>query len=104
LAQALRSQRHPHTLMAVVMDAAPGERDAELLRHPPYRVVDRLWALDGPADAARYAVNPDWRGVTPYVALMQPGQPTRWVTGPPSAAALSAWLQTAPKPKASRRH
>lgn len=78
-------------LVAVVMDVAPGVADAELLARPYLRACDRLLAFDGPATALRFAVNPAWRGVTPYLAVLRPGLPPRWVTGPPSPADLEAW-------------
>lgn len=78
-------------LIAVVMDAAPGELDAELLRDPHYGPSDRLLAFSGQPAALRYTVNPSWRGVTPYVAFLKPGAQATWVAGPPSAEALAAW-------------
>ncbi len=91
LSAELRRRRVDGTLMAVVTDMAPGEDDAHLLRQAHYRVAERLFAFDGQAPALRHAVNPAWRGATPYVGLLVPGQPVRWVTGAPSAADLDAW-------------
>ena len=45
----------------------------------------------GAAAALRYRVNPAWRGVTPYVALLRPGQPVTFVMGPPSAQEVKDW-------------
>jgi hypothetical protein len=86
-------------LIAVVMDQAPGSDDAALLTNPHYRVADRLLAFDGQSQVLRYAVDPQWRGMTPYVALLRPGAATQFVMGPPSAADLQAWL---PKDKAGK--
>lgn len=91
LAADLRRRRIDATLMAVVTDMAPGEDDAHLLRQLHYRVAERLFAFDGQAPALRHRVNPAWRGATPYVGLLVPGQPVRWVTGAPSAADLDGW-------------
>lgn len=92
----LAARLHRHgggaRLAAVVMDAAPGADDAPLLATPHYRVADRLFAFDGQAAALRYRANPAWRGVTPYVALLAPGRPARWVTGEPSPDEVRAWL------------
>lgn len=90
------SQRLPRAqLMAVVMDQAPGEADAALIADAHYRPADRLLAFDGAAPMLRYAVDPRWRGVTPYVVFLVPGAPPRAVTGPPEAADLAAWLKAA---------
>ncbi len=91
LAAELRRRRLDAALLAVVTDVAPGEGDAQLLRHGHYRGAERLFAFDGQAAALRHEVNPAWRGATPYVGLFVPGQPVRWVTGAPSSADLEAW-------------
>ncbi len=91
LSAELRRRRVDATLMAVVTDMAPGEDDAHLLQQPHYRVAERLFAFDGQAPALRHVVNPAWRGATPYVGLLVPGQPVRWVTGAPAATDLDAW-------------
>jgi hypothetical protein len=80
-------------LIAVVIDAAPGDDDARLLRDPHHHPVDRLFAFQGQAAALRHAVDPSWRGITPYVAFLHPGEAPRWVTGPPSAQDLAAWAR-----------
>jgi hypothetical protein len=81
-------------MMAVVTDVAPGEQDAALLRDSHYRQVDRLFAFDGQAQALRYAVDPGWRGVTPYVVFLSPqGAPPMVVTGTPSAAVFDVWAK-----------
>jgi thiol-disulfide isomerase/thioredoxin len=79
-------------LLAVVMDVGPGDQDAALLRHPHYAVTDRLFAFAGQAPALRYAVDPGWRGATPFVVFLAPGKPPRFVTGPPTEGDLQAWL------------
>lgn len=95
VAQVVREQRLPALQMAVVMDVAPGEDDAALLHHAPYGSSDRLWAFAGPSSALQYAVNPGWRGVTPYVALLLPGRPPRFVLGIPSPEDLAPWAREA---------
>jgi hypothetical protein len=80
-------------LIAVVMDLAPGEADADLLGNAHYQMADRLMAFDGQAPALRYSVNKSWRGVTPYLLLFKPGAPPQWITGPPSDAQLLRWAK-----------
>jgi folylpolyglutamate synthase/dihydropteroate synthase len=92
LARSLRAQRGGAKLVTVVMDLTPGEADAQLLATTHYRQGDRLLAFDGPAAALRHQVNPAWRGVTPYVALLRPGELPRFVMGPPQAGDLQLWL------------
>lgn len=91
LARSVRAQHGGARLVTVVMDVSPGEADAALLATAHYRQADRLLAFDGPAAALRHQVNPSWRGVTPYVALLRPGQPAKFVMGPPSAQEVKDW-------------
>jgi thiol-disulfide isomerase/thioredoxin len=93
LAQDKRRLLSSAQLIAVVMDAVPGDDDAKLLRDPHHRPLDRLFAFQGQAAALRHAVDPSWRGITPYVAFLHPGEPPRWVTGPPKAQDLAAWAR-----------
>jgi thiol-disulfide isomerase/thioredoxin len=93
LAQDKRRLLPSAQLIAVVMDAVPGDDDAKLLRDPHHRPLDRLFAFQGQAAALRHAVDPSWRGITPYVAFLHPGEPPRWVTGPPKAQDLAAWAR-----------
>jgi hypothetical protein len=93
LAQAIRQRQRKAQLIAVVMDVAPGDDDDALQRQPHYQRADRLFAFAGQANAIRFAVEPRWRGVTPYVVFLRPGQTARAVTGPPSAADIDTWLQ-----------
>lgn len=93
LAQDKRRLQPSAKLIAVVMDAVPGDDDAKLLRDPHHRPLDRLFAFQGQAPALRHAVDPSWRGVTPYVAFLHPGEAPRWVTGPPTAQDLAAWAR-----------
>lgn len=102
LAQDLRERGLAAPLLVVVMDVAPGEADAKLLRQTHYRVADRLFAFAGPAPALRYGVDPAWRGVTPFVALLKPGAPPRLVSGPPADEDLDAWARAAPPPARKR--
>lgn len=96
LADAIRQRRSKAPLIAVVLDAAPGEADAQLIADPHYGPADRLMAVSGQLAAVRHSVNPAWRGMTPYVAFLQPGSPPAWVTGQPSAQAVDAWDRASP--------
>jgi hypothetical protein len=93
LAQSPLRRRIKASLIAVVMDLAPGEADADLLGNAHYQLADRLMAFDGQAPALRYSVNKSWRGVTPYLLLFKPGAPPQWVTGPPTDAQLLRWVK-----------
>jgi thiol-disulfide isomerase/thioredoxin len=95
LASDARVTRAKGGLVAVVMDVAPGEADAALLKNAHYKPVDQLMAFSGQAPALRHAVNPTWRGVTPYIALLRPGEPPLWVVGPPTRTDIDAWMAPA---------
>ena len=69
--------------------------DAGLLANPHYASAQRLLAFDGQQAALRHAVNPSWRGVTPYVALLRPGAAPTFSLGMPSDAQLRAWAAAA---------
>jgi hypothetical protein len=91
LARDVRLKRKTHAkLFVVVMDGA-GKSKA-LLTNAHYRRADALFAFDGQEMALRDAVNPDWRGLTPYVALVSKSGETRFVTGRPSDNELDAFL------------
>lgn len=97
MGQDIRQRKLQAALLAVVMDQAPGDDDAALLADPHYAGADRLFAFAGQAPAIRYAVDPRWRGVTPYLVFLAPGRPPVVVTGPPSAATVEAWAQGLPR-------
>lgn len=95
LARQIRQRQLKAKLVAVVMDLAPGDDDAGLKRDRHFQGVDRLFAFAGQAPALRYAVEPRWRGVTPYVVFLTPQRPALAVTGPPSPADVDAWVAAA---------
>jgi hypothetical protein len=94
LAQRIRGRQLRANLLAVVMDVAPGEDDAALLKHPHYGRAHRVLAFSGQAPALRHSVNPQWRGITPYVVFLAPGQAPQAVTGPPSDGTVQAWARS----------
>ena len=75
------------SLIAVVMD---GGKD--IAGKNPYRLADRLFVFEGNEQALRYSVNPDWRGVTPYIALLTPGQHVKYMVGPPADRELRTFF------------
>lgn len=91
LAGDLRKARSGASLVVVVMDGAGQEQDLIKDRH--YRQAQALYAFDGDAQALRYAVNPAWRGLTPYVALIPASGATSFHAGQPSPAAWRAFQQ-----------
>jgi hypothetical protein len=90
LATSLRKSALKPRLVVVVMDGAGQE--AELLADRHYRQADALHAFDGDAVNLRYRVNPDWRGLTPYVVLLPAGGGPRYFNSAPPAGALRALL------------
>jgi hypothetical protein len=93
MAREIRQRHLDASLVAVVIDAAPGEADRALLADKHYRGADRLFAFSGSPQALRYAVNPQWPGgVTPYVAFLGPQSGPAWVAGAPKATDVEAWL------------
>jgi hypothetical protein len=93
LGQQIRQRQLKAPLVAVVMDVAPGEDDAGLLASPHHRPADQLMAFAGQPQALRFAVDPAWRGVTPYVVFLAPGSAPVKVIGPPKAAVVEAWAR-----------
>ena len=75
------------SLFAVVMDGGP-----DIIAKTPYRLADRLFVFDGNEQALRHSVNPDWRGVTPYIALLAPGKHVKYLVGPPADSELRAFF------------
>lgn len=97
LGQNLGKTARKSTLIAVVMDQAPGDDDAGLLANAHFAPAQRLFAFDGQAPLIRHGIDPRWRGVTPFVVFLAPGQPPRTVTGPPSTSDIAAWQQSTGK-------
>lgn len=94
LRRTLRERRLAAPLVAVVLDGdalGRGRHDAHL------RDADRVFAFRGREAALRWAVDPAWRGVTPYVALLGADGSTRFGAGTPPPERLDAWAATAPR-------
>ncbi len=90
LADVRRANRLRSPLVAVVMDS---DDEPALLADAHFRVADRLFAFDGDEAALRRTVQPQWRGVTPFVALLPAARAPVYVTGMPSSAQLEQWLR-----------
>jgi hypothetical protein len=93
LASEVKRRHIEAPVVAVVMDSD----ESTLVRDPHYRPADRLLAFDGQAPALRYAVDPAWRGMTPYVAFFGLNDSITRVTGSPSDAQIDAWIGAASK-------
>ena len=91
LAASIHASRSAARLVVVVMDGA-GQEQA-LRGDPHYRKANVLYAFDGDATALRFRINPDWRGVTPYVALIPAVGTTHFYTGAPPRDALQVLLR-----------
>ena len=91
LADAIRKSGSGVRLVVVVMDGA-GQEDA-LRQDSHYRKAKFIYTFDGDAVALRYKVNPAWRGITPYVALVPAAGEVRFHSGPPPPEALRAFLR-----------
>lgn len=95
LAQQLKKSKKHIPLIVVVMD---GDEHPDLLQDPHYRQASRLFVFKGQAPALQYAVNPQWRGITPYVALFAQDGDVKLVLGSPSAQDIEDWLTAGKKP------
>ena len=68
------------------------EDDDALLRDPHYASASRVFAFNGASQALQYAVNPQWRGMTPYVVFLDGKKGVRFMTGEPRESVLREWL------------
>jgi len=77
-------------LYVVLMDS---DDHAAALSSMHHRLADRLFAFSGRAQSLQYAVNPDWRGMTPYIAYVDGKGAVRFVLGEPDERTVVAWLR-----------
>lgn len=63
----------------------------------PLSVQRRLRFVGNPLPL-RHAVDPTWRGLTPYLVLLRPARPPLFAPGHPSPQQLDAIRKAAPKP------
>lgn len=89
LAKELRASRRRAKLMVVVMDGEGQEAALQADKH--YRHADRLYTFQGNPVALRYSVDPHWRGMTPYVAVIaRHGDPVFFIGTPKREVLASA--------------
>ena len=89
LGQQLKNRQPQVPLVVVVMD---GDDQPGLLQEPHYLPANRLFVFQGQIAALQYGINPNWRGITPYVALLPKAGAVKLVLGKPSAQELDNWL------------
>lgn len=89
IAARLAAAKSRTQLLIVSMDS---EDDEALLHDPHYTSAARLFAFNGSAQALQFGVNPDWRGMTPYVAYLDGKRGVRFVLGEPRESLLREWL------------
>jgi hypothetical protein len=89
---AKRSAIAPHIPLVVVsMDA---ENNAALLQDAHYAPADRLFLFRGRSQALQFSVNPEWRGMTPYVGFIDRRGAVHFSLGEPRDDLLSEWLRS----------
>lgn len=91
LAKSIAQRRMKAPLVAVVMD---GAGQPALAGQPHYRRADRIFVFQGSEVALRHSVDPRWRGVTPYVALLSRDSPPVFIAGRPSDQAIDTWARS----------
>lgn len=94
LAEQIKNRKPQIPLVVVVMD---GDGQADLLQEPHYQAASRLFIFKGQTAALQYGINPNWRGITPYVALLPHLGETKLVLGKPSALEMDSWLDLSKK-------
>lgn len=77
-------------LAAVMMDV-DGDKARRHAIH--FHGVSKLYAFNGYETAIRYAVDPQWQNITPYVVLIDRQGVMQRMIGPPSNESLRIWLQ-----------
>lgn len=90
LSGALKERGIEGDVVAVVIDEAEA---SELPKSRHYRHASRLFLFEGNEMSLRYQVDPRWRGVTPYVALLNANGETVFAAGTPSDAQVAAWIE-----------
>ena len=87
IAERLAAERLAAELHVVIMDREPDARHRDL-----YRRASALHVFDDDAARLRHAVDPGWRGGTPFVVLLPGGgRAARVSLGAPSAQAWRQW-------------
>jgi hypothetical protein len=89
IASALDAHDVEGEVIAVVIDEA---QDEELLESKHYERASRLFLFSGNEASLRYEVDPRWRGVTPYIALLPAKGKPLFSAGSPSEEQIATWL------------
>ncbi len=89
LSEALEKRGVEGKVIAVVIDEAEA---GALLQSPHYRHASRLFLFEGNEASLRYRIDPRWRGVTPYIALLSSTGEPLFVAGTPKDEHIAAWL------------
>lgn len=89
MAEQIKARKPQVPLIVVVMD---GDGLADLLQEPHYQAVNRLFVFKGSSAALQFGISPNWRGVTPYIALLPGAGELKLVMGKPSALEMGTWL------------
>jgi hypothetical protein len=79
---------NPPRLIVVMADGLPSPADKKSI----YNDVDHLLVFEGNEMAIRHAVNPTWRGLTPFVVLVGKDGRVSFFNGQPPGSDLQAWL------------
>lgn len=89
IARQIRAQGSQARLEAVVMDGI--DESVQSGRH--YARADRVYVFaKGESDRLRFAIDPEWRGITPYVVLVDRAGTTHRFVGTPPAGELKRLL------------
>jgi hypothetical protein len=91
LAKQRRQLPNPPQLVVVMIDELPTVTE----KRSSYSDVDRLMVFQGNEIAIRFAVNPSWRGLTPFVTLMNQAGEVTYFNGEPPSTELRAWMDRA---------
>lgn len=89
LSEALQRKGVKSEIVAVVIDEA---EEKALLESEHYKHASRLFLFEGNEAALRYKVDPRWRGVTPYTALLGADGKMTFAAGMPSDEQIGTWL------------
>jgi len=90
LAARRAASRSATRLYVVLMDS---EDYMAALSSSQQRLAVRLFSFRGRTQPLKYVVNPDWRGMTPYIVYVDGKGGARFVLGEPDERTLASWLK-----------
>lgn len=93
LARLAAKRRAAASRTRLVVVSVDADDESPLIADPHYAPADRLMMFRGSTPALLYSVNPDWRGMTPYLAYLNGRGEVSFVLGEPKDSVLSAWLK-----------